>query len=576
MPSFAKSVILVIPNELIVPKLFLYALLGKDLVLLPAHPILPWCRSLVDRVVSWLLSKGYASSAADLFAEVRELVDGVGPEYQFDVFARIEPWMESRLCFGAAEQKYGRYALAYKSAACSFLRTCLAGPVLLRAVLDADSSRHFRIVGASREVLEIYEQLFGVSCNAAPSPGRVGTLAVNAAQLIAVLGITFGYVLRACLRSEAGGEEMWLGADFIADPRDLPVYEAFGGPKNTVLLARNKSYLSGHEHLIAGYRMVTFDDGIFSLREVAPTLVEFVRDAFRIFFAGAFLAPFLLWLTLDSARKRVSYRGLFNRYYFRNFWGRDDYNPDHIIRTQELRRRGHRSLGLNHGLPILATVIPHFRYIDFDVYFTFGEHIYARYYSSTWPASVKVVASGAFSMVAEPSRKAVKTSMDIGIFLKIGYWPQNEDERLVGFVNKIANAFPDRRIIVKFKSMRWAPQEISDAIEIWRSIPNITIAEHGKAYEVLEQVGFCISDPSTVAAEAISYGAVSFVIDFPSWRSLIFRDFPAMMVQSAEETILRICRLEAGQEIYPWAQFDTLIGLPGIPFPDLVMREALP
>jgi hypothetical protein len=573
----AGATLVAVPNEFIVPRLLWNALLKREIVLLPTHAVLPWFKEPIDKLVHWLVASKRAARVADVSPELEDYVDGVGPEYRFDVFHRIEPWMARYFHFEGIDQILGAYALVYKSAACSFLRTCLATPVVLHALFDRLGAKPLRIIGVRREVLEIYNVLYGKNLLVGPSPGLPVSRIINFTQTILVFAAAAFQILLGCFRSPDDPKGIRLGADYIGDARDVEIYDALGGEQETVLIARNDRFVKEHAIKLPEYRCVTVNAGSFSLRQAAEDICGLVGDVILLYRNCRDLAPFHFWIVIDSARKRRLYRGLINRFGFRNFWGRDDYNPEHIVRSQELRACGARSLGLNHGFPVLAAVVPHFRYIDFDAYFTFGEHLHRRYYHQTWPANIKVVASGCCSMTSTRllARNDPK-SKDIAIFLKIGYWPRGEDERLVGFVSTVAAAFPDRKVIVKFKSERRAPQSIQDAIASWQAAPNIVIAEQGMPYDILGKVGYSISDPSTVAAEAIQYGAISFVIDFPQWTSLIFRDFRDLMIQSAEEAIGRIRALEAGTGIYARATFESLIRSPARPFPELVAQEALP
>ena len=95
----------------------------------------------------------------------------------------------------------------------------------------------------------------------------------------------------------------------------------------------------------------------------------FVLQGFRFFYCHE---PAHFYGIIALPFRRIILRGFFNKFRPAYFWGRDDYNVEHIIRRQEMHRYGGISLGINHGFPSYANLFPQWRYISFDRYYTFG------------------------------------------------------------------------------------------------------------------------------------------------------------------------------------------------------------
>src|SRR5581483_5631899 len=125
----------------------------------------------------------------------------------------------------------------------------------------------------------------------------------------------------------------------------------------------------------------------------------------------------------------------FAKYRFRHFWGRDEYNPEHMMRSVELRRIGGVSIGIMHGIPSICTVLHHIRHLDFDRFYVIGRDLYERVYRSTWPAAMQVRAIGSHGASRRMMRLLAETpARDISCFLS----PCFHQDRIISAVAGIA------------------------------------------------------------------------------------------------------------------------------------------
>lgn len=529
----------------------------------------------MTRIASMLDRLGLTADATAAFPALAAYREAAAPELTLDIFRKTEPWFNEHFQFASRESTLGDYGYAFKHASCSFIRIRLLLPILIHEVLKNRESESIQFAGFDRDTIGLTGAFYGsdMTPRFEAIPGKYLGRLINACQFMGSMAATLFYILARMRIAVPSREEIQMGTDFVGDPRDMPIYENCAKVGQIMLVARNKSVRKSHDGKMPDYRFISEADGAFTIAAGLKAFVQAVRDATLIHAECRDLAQQHYLAMVRLTHKRVVYRALFNKYKFRYFWCRDDYNSEHIIRSQELRRDNSVSMGVNHGYPILAIIVPHYRYIDYDIYFTFGPHLHERYYRDTWPAQMKVRCAGSLGMTtAHQERSKAARPNNILIFLKIGYWLEEQNEMLEALVTQVAQAFRDRKIFVKFKSTRRSPQAIADMVDRWQTAnDNIVVPDADEdSYELLYSGSYVITDPSSIVAEAIHFGLTSFVIDFDNWESLLFRDFPALCVSGAEEAIDRIRKVESGEWIYPRESFEPLIALSSKPLADQV------
>ncbi|MBT7771801.1 MAG: hypothetical protein HN705_17520 [Rhodospirillales bacterium] len=252
---------------------------------------------------------------------------------------------------------------------------------------------------------------------------------------------------------------------------------------------------------------------------------------------------------------------------------RDEYNSDHITRTQELRRAGVRSLGILHGMSTAPRVYPHIRYLDFDLLYVFGRHQHEAY-KETWPTTMAVKPTGCFSLTrAQIERLGAARSQDIIIFAN----QVSDNDAYIKICAEIARHYTDRTVYLKLKYHRdyITPRLYDRYLEVFGEQPDNVVISEILPYELLLQAGYSFSGLSTVVAEALQMGVTSYFIDtYEEDKDVVFRDFPDLCVSTAAQAIENIRLIENGNSTYPRQKFSDLIDLSENNIFDVIRSDA--
>ncbi len=539
-----------------------WRLRGADVVVIDVGREKSRLRSIQLSVSRWVARTGLILRLTDLFPELIRYQQGAGPEYERDIFRKIETWMEETFYFEKTDKALGEYAYTYRHITCNQIQRRMILPVLIEEIVRRSPRKIWRFTGFGPVVTGMAQEFCDVEL---PPFSRRLTLPNSLSNLVVaagILSVTIAGILRRISIFPLKSKSILLAVDYIADRRDYHLYEVVQAIGDVLLVPRSVALDAAGTLKGDGIQSASLKSGKFSLLLALLTLRMAVRHSWQIYIHCRRLRSDHYAEVAKMVYKRMIYRAFFKRYAPSAFWCRDDYNPDHIVRSQELRRIGGRSIGLNHGFPIMAEVVPQYRYIDYDDYLTFGLHLYQKHYKDTWPSHMRVHGAGCFAMTrSQIDQRSAARPNDIAVFLKIGFWPLDSEPKLTRLVTDIAAAFPDRRIIVKFKSLLRSAEATEKYKRDWVSRhSNIEIAPiEQDPYELMLKVSFLVSDPSSIVAEAINFGVKSFVLDMENWESLVFRDYPDLCVRDCPEFIQRVRDIEAGLVDYPFDQFSGLI-----------------
>jgi hypothetical protein len=472
-----------------------------------------------------------------------------------DVFSETESWLGTHFAFDKAEERFGRYAQAFRHV-CSnvaFRRFDIA----YQASSLGDSE--FREVQGFDEFdREFLRFRFGQE----PSRGRAHRVArwlLNFGVTAGVVLATLCSILRVTRLSRPPAEDVFLGSEYLSTHDPLLWDEVVGEPNQLVVVPRNRAQYAEIRNALAGKRRVCrHDEGVFDLAEGLSAIVEAVRDALLLFRRGSFLPSDFYRALIVLPYRRLQFRALFNRYRFRHFWCRDEYNAEHIMRTQELRRIGGVSMAVMHGIPSICKVAHQLRYIDYDVYYLFGSDQYDLYYRETWPAHMRVRANGSHGASRSLLRQLQQScGKNIACFLG----PSFHENKIVDAVAEIARQMSDRIVFVNVKKPSYMRGSFGQAIDrlIALGLPNVR-RHDGNSYELLLDCRYIINESSTLTAEAVQFGRVGLVLDLDTrFKALYYRRFPGICVNSASEAVRRIRDIEAGSWRQPVHLYKGLI-----------------
>lgn len=554
----------VILNELNLAWAAILLARGRDVCVLAVHPYFRQTRSCLEGLVRRWIDRGRASDASKRFPSVGLVFRMPNFSCLTDINLKIEPWLDKFYRFADVDHWNSDYSRPVKQS------VWLSVERFSNIVLAIDALRRdgvwetAQFVGLNRDIVGMYEAYRGVRPPGfwlrTPFPRWAFNL-LQAVSLMMYVPIEAARHtrLRAPLR-----DDFLLGSTYAADPRLFKNLSDISDRRDQVCVvfpnadARRRAT---ERFDLSGFATCTITDGRLSPGRSLLAMAATVADIVRLTSKFADYRAVLFFQVIKLAVHRFRYRALFSTYRFRFFWGRDDHDPVHQIRSQELRRVDGVSLGINHGIPVSNLLEPGWRYIDFDIYYVFGRHLYERYYADTWPRHMKVNAIGSFGMSRNELREVkVSRTKDIVVFAN----PTLNNPLIVRTAQELALAFPDRTVFFKSKP---PPKDsfFTDLFDELQPFPeNLVFLNAGLevTYDLLKWCGYAIATISTVGAEAIFFGAKTFILDTqPRHYPLYYRDFPGLCFREPEHVIERIRRLEAGTTRYRWEDFAGLVDL---------------
>jgi hypothetical protein len=528
--------------------------------------------SYLDRIAAWLRSRGRVTDMIHDHADVVTYPDEVSLIMGEDAFAANEAAIETIFAFSQSDQRLRRYGLAYRHAVCSRLLRRLHTMHIVRDACRMSSSVDARLIGLEAEDLRLYRARFGIDPSLSIGKARSFRKVSAFFSVVLALAKSVMWVLSATRWTQPKPREYLLGSDFCNDYRDLYMWrEIEDRPDSTMVVFRNRALAKTGATLAAARANCVRTDGRFGFVDGLAAIVELVRDTILLLQRCWTLPSDIFRIMVTLPYKRMVYRGLFNRYRFQFFWGRADYNTDHIICSQELRARGGKSLGLMHGIPSICNVMHQLRHIDYDIYYAMGRHQYQRYYREKWPPHMAVRFIGSFGLTRdELHRLQIPRDRDFVFFVV----PTTQGVAGLELIERVASAFPDRRLYISSKT-RFHGGSYGAAVEALIARHTNVVLHSGRSYELLFKCSYAFSEGSTLAAEAAQAGLYSFTLDLvpQRWKVNYYRAFPGMCLGSADQVIERVRAIESGLWSYPYTLYADMIEMTGRVFYDIVRGD---
>lgn len=554
-----------------------HILLGHRVCIIDTDVILPRTEMVLKRIVERLHASGRICLVNQDCPELKPYDDFIDLRRATNIFEESEPWLEGYFEFPRMSDSLGAYAQPYKQLCCNYIFHRYFSVYVLREIFSKYAADEVRIYGLSDFLASFYEERFNQ-----PIPGNTRQYVgprIAANIVFAVLSALYaaGISLSRIRLATAKREPAFIGIDYIKDVRNSYLIEEIDdGPGRFVFVARNRKDMKELEsmgmldHPPACHHVP--EDAHFSFGEGLRAARESVRDSLNLLrVCGRLVRPVFCRLALLPG-KRMLYRALIQTHRFKFFFGRDDYNVEHQLRSQELRKTGGVSIGISHGLPGLYPIIEQIRYIDFDIYYTFGIDQYRRFYHKTWPAHMRVRPVGSFGLPREGFHALAKSRpANIICFLE----PSFMLPRSLDVLDELSRTFPEKTIYISIKS-KYLSGPFGKRVQrfVEDGHPNIVI-HMGKSYDLFFKAQFVVSECSSLVPEAIQFGLTAFVMDLdPRWKRLYYRDFPDLCVTSGKEAVERIRKLESGQQQYRREEYAQFINLTGVIVWD-VLREDL-
>ena len=561
-------------SELTLPSLLWRAFLGRRTCIVTVRSLFGGPTRRLDRIAGWLESKGRVSRLLEQRPDLAPFADYGDLMRLADPFIEAEPWINDFFGFENSDRRFGRYAIPYRHAVCNTVFQRFSPAFLINGIREANPEQGIRVSGLDEIDLAYFRDRFGAEAPLSLIKTLNLHAVLNLFRFAAVTAYSALWITSRVRFFPPPPESIFLGSDFVGGTHDRILWDEIADADHQVLVVtRNKAMAEQFGGMLAGHRHCNVTDGWFSPLAAAKAFWEMLTDGFRLFRLGYALPGDFYHRLAALPHRRAVIQALFNRFRFQYFWGRDDYNTDHIIRSQELRKTGGVSLGIMHGIPSICKVAHQFRHIDYDIYYMLGQEQYDNFYCHTWPSGTRVKAIGSFGASrAELERLKEPRPKNIACFLS----PSFHQVKVMEAVEALARAFPDRKVFINVKSPKYITGAFADALEdlIGRGPGNLVIDDR-RSYELLFQCRYVVNESSTLTAEAIQFGLYGFALDLDDRvKSHYYRRFPDICLNSGEEAAERIRDIEAGRWDYPRHLLGSLIEMSGrVPWD--VIREDL-
>lgn len=557
-------------TELTLPGFLLRGLIGRQPYVLAVDPLLPPLRDLLQRIAERMVRASRARWIIDLVPELNHVWEYPTRILLYNIFAETEAWQNRRYRFADFDRGVPDYAMACRQVTCNFTRLRHFPWLLLATALRDRPRGSVRVIGLPNDSREGLETWQGRSFASSIGRTAIPRAALNAAIAVAVTGYALAWILSRLRLNPPAPEAVFFAADYLEDPKDMQLYDEVAEGGSVLLVVRDPSRKIAPYPRLARFPACKPVDGRFGPRAAAAAAGVLLRDSWRLWRHGRWAPPPLFYQIAALPWRRAVLRAFFARFRPRFYWGRDDYNVEHILRRDELHRAGGISLGINHGYPAYACVFPMWRYISFDRYYVFGRALYERYMKDSWATDMTVVPVGTYMPTrGHFARRFRPRSKDIVVFSAVLVG----DPRMVAVVRALAAAYPDRMLFLQVKHLFVDTENGRRFIAACREgLPNV-VHVRDSVYDLFDRAGYAFSDPSTVVVEALQFGVASFCIDVCDYqRTSLLRDFPTLCVRGPDDAVRRIRDMETGTVPYRRGQYAELIDLSGrIPFD--VVRE---
>jgi hypothetical protein len=548
---------LLVLNETTLPRALWRGLRGRPMHAVAIHALVRPLAGPLARIEVWARARGLLGSAFEAPVAI-PVHDG----YPGDAIYRpYDPATEGGVRFLSApfenHPTLGEYAYAFRKAVSEYSQVMLNLTGVASWAETHLPAGGWTLSGAPPH----FSRMFALSTGRDPGPwlgaGAKGGRAANAlGALLVFAGMTVWLLART--RLAVAPERFRLAVDRVS-PIDLEVAKAASDPAEVLMVERNAILAAQTSPELAHYRRMTRNDARVTLGVALRLIARMARELWALWRDFGDLEAPLFGRFTSLIGKRALFAAFFRRFRPAFFWGRDDYTTDHVVRNQELRKIGAITLGVNHGLPI-NTYISQWREIDFDVYYAYGRHLYDSFYRDSWPGHMNVKSVGNIQLTPERrARLKGERTKDIAIYAIVTL----RFEALLDTAKTIAERFTDRRVHVRMKGRRGSYYMDRYARWLTEEAPaNVVNNVDADPYDLMLRTSYAVTPGSTAGAEALQFGAAAFYLDLdPELRFFYYRNFPDLIVRSAEDIIRRIENIETGAESYNPAAHRDLIAV---------------
>jgi hypothetical protein len=549
-------------TELTLPWLLLRTVIGRRSDVIAVEPFLPQLKDPLEKLLHRLAQRTRNGNHV-----VRELGPKLAPFYaeQAGVPSAIQSWIERYFGFGVSEPP-GDYALPYRKACHKYI-IGRANHIFALRLLAPNPPR---VTGMDDDLVSLYQAFFKteqISDASFRLSHRIFSVAIIViafcASLVAIVG---RFRLRVARRP------VFSLVDRMIDARDGNVFEDLRLEGHPVCyLARTTADLDSlRQSGLPSESYALRYSGCFGPSTIIDAIETFVRDFIGLIPYSWNKHPRLCYDLIVLPRHRILIRADLSSHPCRCFWSRDEYNTEHILRTQELHRIGAVSLGIQHGVPILGRDAHAWRYLLFDTFFVSGDWV-RQEVGGAWSPDMNVRVCGSFGLtkkILQALRPLDHRPKSILLYTNLTSFALTE-----AIIHRLCEEFPSRKIYLKVK-VNW--REMPEVVALRKNVaryPNV-IDTTEDAYDLMDKGNIVLSTASSVVLEAVQAGLPAFVIDDVAWPvRLCYRSTPYICIASAEIARQRVHEMDADPKNYPWAALRELVPLDGRNFEDALRQE---
>ena len=421
-----------------------------------------------------------------------------------------------------------------------------------------------RIAGIEGVDRSLYEDLFdNVPDGLQPSWFGVGLF--RFLVVLAVLGRALFWVLRRMRLRLKPEKSYLLGSDYVSGHTNAILWEEVADKKDDVLVVfRSDAFKREYNDSIEGYPSAVVTDGELSILGAIRSIYGIMVSVWRLYlFCRGQACTATLRDVCALPYRKVVYEAFFNRFPCQYFWGRDDYNAGHAMRTVVMRNLGTTSLGFMHGISSITETTPQQRHVDFDIYYTQGWDQARKNWLETWPTHMMVRPIGSVGLSREGLHRLSSGAPEDGVACFLS--PCFYDDEVIETISCVAIAFPERQIFINIKSSDWTTafgQKLNAALE---TFPKNVVVYDGLSYDLFFLCDTVLSVGSTLSAEAVQFHCHSFVLDYHStqWIFNPYRRYPGVCVNSIDELLKRMTAVRPEVEFSERPLWGSMIDLSG-------------
>ncbi len=561
-------------NELTLIPFFISILAGKKVYVLSIEPLFPPLQRFLERLVERQIQTGRVQYLMDICPELHHVRSYKVSLLYYNIFRDTLDWHEEFFGFQEAEIHNPDYSYAINLTTVNYTAPKQLQILLIKeaeSVLPEDS---VKIVGVLPDTIKMFEAYYKrlpkCSIRILRYPRSLLNIFISAGTTI----FSVGWLLSRLRPFFRARKRYFLAVDFYGDVRDIELAKELkiGGPILIVVVI--KYYLEQFREQLADFDIISSNLGRLNIRNGVIAIGMIFLHGWKLLRKYYARESSLFYKIITLPHRRARIRTQVATYPTDYYWGRDIYNPEHIIRRQELKRVGGKTYTFLSGYGVLGDVAETLSYMSFDKLYIMGR-AFKKKYERTWATDMDVVPIGSYGLTpgkiaALKNRK--EKPKDIVIFTS--YVPLFDHPKLKSFIREIAATFSDRTIFLQLKSFfhedEIAIKFINDCTEGFDNVEYTPLFLE----DLIDRVGYAFSDPATIIMETIQFSIPSFVIDVVEKHDYcIYREYPYLCQNEPKEAIRLIRGIEDGTWTYPFESYRDLVETPDISIFEQIKKD---